>query len=67
MFTSLGCNARLIAVGGFCPDNSDAVYTGDFPKAYSRNALINHGVWVTHKQLAKDAEQQLSEVHHHFS
>lgn len=40
MFTALACNARLIATGGFCPDNSDAVYSHDFPKNYSRNALV---------------------------
>ena len=68
LFTQLGnCNARLLAVGGMCPDNSDALYAKDFPKEYSRKELINHGVWVTHKELAKRAAKAQEDVHHHFS
>ena len=68
LFTQLGhCNARLLAVGGTCPDNSDALYAKDFPKGYSRKMLISKGVWVTKKELAKEARQAQENVHHHFS
>jgi hypothetical protein len=49
--TLQGCSPRLIAVGGFCPDNSDAVYTNDFPKAYSRSALVSFPSMHTHNMM----------------
>ncbi|EKX50712.1 hypothetical protein GUITHDRAFT_151058 [Guillardia theta CCMP2712] len=61
------CNARLIAVGGMCPDNSDALYSKDWNPKYSRKELIEHGVWMTKKQLRKEKRAEEESVHHHFS
>ena len=68
LFTELGhCNARLLATGGMCPDNSDALYANDFPKAYSKKMLIAHGEWITKKELAKEKAHAEQAEHHHFS
>ena len=67
MLQMLHCNARLLATGGMCPDNSDALYAKDFPKGYSRTQLIQHGVWITKKELAKEKQHQEQAMHHHFS
>eukprot|EP00286_Rhodomonas_abbreviata_P001512 CAMPEP_0181290366 /NCGR_PEP_ID=MMETSP1101-20121128/1375_1 /TAXON_ID=46948 /ORGANISM="Rhodomonas abbreviata, Strain Caron Lab Isolate" /LENGTH=68 /DNA_ID=CAMNT_0023394645 /DNA_START=217 /DNA_END=423 /DNA_ORIENTATION=+ len=61
------CNPRLIGVGGVCPDHSDAIYSGDVPKKYSKAELINHGAWITRAKLNWDHEQQAALEHHHFS
>lgn len=67
MFTELYCSPRLIAVGGFCADNSDAVYSDTIPGKFSKKALIEHGVWMTHKQVLKQ-QQKEEDVHRaHFS
>ena len=50
-----------------CPDNSDALYAKDFPKGYSRTQLIQHGVWITKKELAKEKQHAEQAIHHHFS
>jgi hypothetical protein len=53
--------------GGMCPDNSDALYANDFPKAYSKKMLINHGEWITKKELIKEKQHAEQAQHHHFS
>ena len=68
LFTQLGhYNTRLLATGGMCPDNSDALYANDFPKGYSRTELIQHGKWITKKEIAKEKAHAAEAVHHHFS
>ncbi len=71
MLTSIlsECSPRLIKLGGFCPDNSDAIYANTVPPKYSKSALIQHGVWVTKKAIMKEKEKELSdlEVRQHFS
>eukprot|EP00286_Rhodomonas_abbreviata_P000659 CAMPEP_0181290650 /NCGR_PEP_ID=MMETSP1101-20121128/1527_1 /TAXON_ID=46948 /ORGANISM="Rhodomonas abbreviata, Strain Caron Lab Isolate" /LENGTH=67 /DNA_ID=CAMNT_0023394949 /DNA_START=551 /DNA_END=754 /DNA_ORIENTATION=+ len=67
MLTSLYCSPRLIAVGGFCADNSDAVYSDTIPSKYSKHALISHGVWMTKKQVLKEKEAEADHNTAHFS
>ena len=67
MLSMLSCNARLLATGGTCPDNSDALYANDFPKAYSKRQMIQHGVWITKKELIKEKAHAAQVEHHHFS
>ena len=67
MLTALYCSPRLIAVGGFCADNSDAVYSDTIPGKWSKKALINHGVWMTKKQVLKQEERAADQHQAHFS
>jgi hypothetical protein len=63
------CSPRLIKLGGYCPDHSNAIYANTVPSIYSKSALIQHGVWVTKKSIEAAKERQLSEEeeHAHFS
>ena len=71
MLTSIlsECSPRLIALGGYCPDHSDAIYANTVPAKFSKSALISHGVWITKRALAHQQEQE-AEAHQqrqHFS
>ena len=63
------CSPRLIKLGGFCPDHSNAIYANTVPPQFSKSALIQHGVWVTKKAIEAEKERELTaqEERQHFS